>query len=78
MPTVFRFQSYRFFFYSNEGDEPPHVHVERDRFTAKFWLSPVELARNSRFGSVELNRLTDIVKLHEAHIEEAWHEYFDA
>jgi len=41
MPTVLRAGPYRFFFYSSDAAEPPHVHVERDENTAKFWLSPV-------------------------------------
>jgi hypothetical protein len=40
MPNILRVGPYRFFIYSNEGDEPPHVHVRRDRKLAKFWLSP--------------------------------------
>jgi len=36
MPTVLRLGPYRFFFYAGDADEPPHVHVERDRNTAKF------------------------------------------
>ncbi|MFG0317901.1 MAG: DUF2442 domain-containing protein [Planctomycetota bacterium JB042] len=43
MPTVLRIGSTRFFFYSNERDEPPHVHVERAGGVAKFWLHPVSL-----------------------------------
>lgn len=30
VPTVDREGPYRFFFYSADRDEPPHVHVERD------------------------------------------------
>jgi len=33
----------RFFFFSNEGTEPPHIHIERGDGYAKFWLEPVEL-----------------------------------
>ena len=40
MPTVMQVSGYRFFFDSLEGLEPPHIHVERDCFTAKYWLSP--------------------------------------
>ncbi|MCB9870153.1 MAG: DUF4160 domain-containing protein [Planctomycetes bacterium] len=29
MPTVLRIGSTRFFFYSNEGNEPPHIHIEQ-------------------------------------------------
>ena len=44
MPTVLRVGPYRLFFYSGDGREPPHVHVERDDSLAKFWLAPVRLA----------------------------------
>ena len=30
---------------------PPHVHVDRDRKSAKFWLAPIGLARNVRFSA---------------------------
>jgi len=36
MPTILRVGPYRFFFYSADGEEPPHVHVERDDSVAKF------------------------------------------
>ena len=29
MPTVLTVQGFRFFFWSNESDEPIHVHVEK-------------------------------------------------
>jgi len=29
MPTLLRVEGFRFFFFSNEGQEPPHVHVGR-------------------------------------------------
>lgn len=41
MPTVLKIGGYRFFFYSNEGNEPPHIHVEKSDSLAKFWLDPV-------------------------------------
>jgi hypothetical protein len=40
MPTVLRVGGYRFFFYSREGKEPAHVHVEQAERYAKFWLNP--------------------------------------
>lgn len=77
MPTVLRDGPYRLFFYSNEGAEPPHVHVARDgRPTAKFWLAPVRLARGGRFSAVELSVIATIVERFESQIEEAWREYF--
>jgi hypothetical protein len=44
VPTVLRVGPYRFFFYSNEGSEPPHIHVEAGGKSAKFWLQPWLLA----------------------------------
>jgi hypothetical protein len=43
MPEVFRCEGYVFFFYSNEGREPIHVHVRKAGGWAKFWLEPLEL-----------------------------------
>ncbi|MDA0768650.1 MAG: DUF4160 domain-containing protein [Chloroflexi bacterium] len=40
MPTVSGNSGpYRFFFYSFDCIEPPHVHVRRDKMTCKFWLA---------------------------------------
>ncbi|MGZ5876149.1 MAG: DUF4160 domain-containing protein [Bradyrhizobium sp.] len=39
MPTVLRWGPYRAFFYSNEGGEPPHIHVRSGDAEAKFWLT---------------------------------------
>jgi hypothetical protein len=57
MPTVLRSGPYRFFFYSDEGHEPPHIHVEREDKRAKFWLSPVRLHGGAGFGRPELSRI---------------------
>ncbi len=46
MPTVLRIKSFRFHFYSDEGKEPPHVHVATPDGECKFWLDPIRLARN--------------------------------
>src|SRR5436305_14410345 len=61
MPTVLQSGPYRFYFYSHEPNEPPHVHVDRDDLSAKFWLQPVGLARNLGFSPKELRRLQKLV-----------------
>ncbi|MEM9253210.1 MAG: DUF4160 domain-containing protein [Planctomycetota bacterium] len=76
MPTVARIGPYRFYFFSHEPNEPAHIHVDREDLSAKFWLDPVELARNHGFRAVELNRLQSIVEDHEAEWLEAWHGFF--
>jgi hypothetical protein len=76
MPTILREGPYRFYFYSHEPAEPPHVHVDRDAASAKWWLHPVALARNHGFSAVELNRIMALVKAHQQALEEAWDGYF--
>jgi hypothetical protein len=78
MPTVLRGGPYRFYFYSHEPNEPPHVHVDRDDLSAKFWLQPVALARNLGFSPKELRRLQKLVNQHHAALLEAWNGHFGA
>ena len=41
MPTVLRIGQFRFHFYSDEYNEPPHIHVANSDGECKFWLEPV-------------------------------------
>lgn len=76
MPTVLRIGPYRFFFYSLENDEPPHIHIERDDNVAKYWLDRVELASSRGFRSHELTRLREMVLENRIKLQEAWDGYF--
>ena len=76
MPTILRVGPYRFYFYSHEPNEPPHVHIDRDTLSAKFWLAPVGLARNFGFNARELRQLQSVVVEHQAAFLEEWNEYF--
>ncbi len=40
MPVVLRIKGYRFFFYSDEGNEPINMHVEKGEARGKIWLVP--------------------------------------
>jgi len=76
MPTVLRLGPYRFYFYSHEPNEPPHVHVDRDDGSAKFWLDPVQLAGNFGFRAHELREIQSIVSQFQVRLLEAWIEFF--
>lgn len=76
MPTVLRIEGYRFFLYANERGEPTHVHVQRERMLAKFWLQPVILASSSGFAAHELKKLVGLVSEHEEAFVETWNEFF--
>jgi hypothetical protein len=76
MPTVLRTGPYRVYFYSHEPNEPPHVHVDRDDLSAKFWLDPVSLARNFGFNARELRQIEQVITEREAELLEGWNGHF--
>ena len=76
MPTVLKVHGYRFFFFSNEGEEKPHIHVESADNYAKYWLKPVVLASSFGYNSSEITYLRKLVETHENLFCEKWHEYF--
>jgi hypothetical protein len=76
MPTVKIIGPYRFFFYSGDCDEPPHIHVERDNHIAKFWLQPVRLQNSGRFKRKEQNQIQKLVEENQTLFLEKWDEHF--
>ncbi|MGH7138584.1 MAG: DUF4160 domain-containing protein [Pirellulales bacterium] len=76
MPTVLRSGPYRFYFWSHELNEPPHIHVDRDNLSAKFWLDPVSLAHNFGFRAHELGTIQRLIEEHILEFLEAWHGHF--
>ena len=77
MPTVLRAGPYRFFFYSSDAAEPPHVHVERDENTAKFWLSPVRLQSSGGLKPIEVRQIQRLVEQHREALLRSWDAYFN-
>lgn len=76
MPTLLLIDGFRFFFYSNEGTEPPHVHVEHGDGTAKFWLRPVALVEVYDLKQQTLRQARILVEKHQVAFLEKWNEYF--
>lgn len=76
VPTVVVIEGFRFFFFSNEGNEPPHIHVEKGEGYAKFWLQPVELVYAEGFKRPQFGRMQDLAEENVALFLEKWNEYF--
>ena len=76
MPTVFRKGPYRFFFYSNEGNEPVHIHVESGDGLAKFWVNPVILENSVGFSAHDLAEIRTVIGENVQSIERKWNEFF--
>jgi hypothetical protein len=76
MPTLLLTEGFRFFFYSSERHEPPHVHVEKGDGEAKLWLQPIRLAYAYRLTPAELRRVRELTFEHQAAFVERWNEHF--
>lgn len=76
MPTLLWLDGFRFYFFSHEPNEPPHVHVDKGAATIKLWLDPVAVARSRGFRAHEIGGLIAMVEEHRSMLLEKWHEYF--
>ena len=75
MPTVLRVGQYRFHFYSDERNEPPHIHVRTPDGECKFWLTPVALAKNIGLAEHILRDIERIIYEHHAFLLSKYNEY---
>lgn len=76
MPTVLRKHGFRFHFFSADGHEPPHIHVNKDGSRAKIWLATLEVAKKGDFSERDIVAILDIVADHRNEMLEAWYEFF--
>lgn len=76
MPTVLRIGAFRFYFYSHEPNEPPHIHVDRGDATIKIWLDDGAVARSRGFRAHEIGGIVAMVEDHKARLLEVWYEHF--
>ncbi len=76
MLILLREGPYRIHFCSQHRlEEPPHVHVQRDRNEVKFWLDPVRLERSGGFPRPELREIRRSLEPHEQDLLDAWNAY---
>lgn len=78
MPTLLRWKGYRFYFYSADGWEAPHVHIYKDGKEAKLWLRDITVAINLGYNARELNEIVRATRDHQNAFLEAWNDYFGA
>jgi len=76
MPTILRKLGFRFFFYSDEGNEPPHIHVEKAEGRGKYWIDPVEKAYMKNFNKQVEKKAGQIVREEQGYFKKKWYEYF--
>lgn len=84
MPSLFRIGNYLVFFWSNENNEPIHVHIGVGKPSAnatKIWITSkggcIVANNNSRIPMQDLNQLLDIVSAQHFLICNEWIKHFN-
>ena len=75
MPTVLRIGSFRFHFYSDELNEPAHIHVATSDGECKFWLDPIILARSLGLKPHTVREIEKLVFENADFLKEKYYEY---
>ena len=68
MPSLFQIGGYKVFFWSNENNEPIHVHIAKGKPTSnatKVWITSlgggIVANNNSKIPQNELNELLEVI-----------------
>ena len=77
MPTLLLVAGFRFFIYSNENNEPIHVHIEKGNAIGKVWLEPkIATQYFEGFNSKEQKKILEIITENLVVLKQKWNEYF--
>ena len=76
MPTVLTKDGFRIFFYSADGNEPVHVHIEYGDGLAKFWMNPIALDSSYKMKAKDLKKARTILEVNSDQIRKEWYDYF--
>jgi hypothetical protein len=77
MPTLLLLNGIRFFFYSNENDEPVHVHVTKGDANGKIWLEPsIGIDYMFGFSNSEQKDIMEAIQSNSENFKNKWNEYF--
>lgn len=81
MPTILLIAGWRLYFWSNEKNEPMHIHAEKGEMECKFWLNPDEFeiitALEYNLTPQAKREIKKIVYEHFDYIVAEWKKYFN-
>jgi hypothetical protein len=76
MPTILVILGWRLFFYSNEGQEPIHVHCKKGDKEAKYWLDvsifDIQEAHALNLSPSDKREIRKIIFEHYDYVVEQW------
>jgi len=79
MPTILLIMGWRFFFYSNERNEPIHIHAGKAEKECKYWLDPKHFDIAEAFclnmNESDQRQVKKIIFEYFEFIEEKWAEF---
>lgn len=76
MPTLLRWNGYRFFFYLADGSEPAHVHIAKSGCEAKIWLHDLSVSVNIGYSAQDMNAIVRKTREQRERFLEAWNDHF--
>jgi len=80
MPTILVIAGWRLFFYSNENNEPIHIHAVKADMECKYWIDIENFEIKEAFShdlTVQARReIKKIIYSHFDYIIEQWNIYF--
>ncbi len=75
MPTIFRKDGYRFFFFSDEH-LPKHIHIEKGDSYIRIELTSLKVTDSYKISSKEISKLKKLTKENKKMFIGVWDEYF--
>jgi hypothetical protein len=77
MPKVLEISGFIFFFYSQEGNEPAHIHIRKGGAAAKYWLVPTKLAENYGFSPSQIRFIKKTIEQNKDLLLQSWNAFFN-
>jgi hypothetical protein len=79
VPTILIFCGWRLFFYSNEGNEPIHIHCRKADKECKYWIDvdkfDIYEAYSYELSPRDRKEIRKIIFEHFDYIVEQWNEF---
>ena len=75
MPVIHREAGLAFRFFSNENNEPVHIHVYGQKGGMKVWLNSLEIAKIRKLPANDQRRAMEIIKINQVKFLYEWKKF---